>query len=375
MVGGGQGAFIGNVHRIAARLDDHYTLVAGALASTPERAYESGRRLRLARERTYASYEEMALEESKRDDRIDVVSIVTPNYLHYPVAKLFLDAGIHVICDKPLTTSLADAKDLQQAVAASGRIFTVTYNYSGYPMVRMAREMVAGGCIGSLRVVQVEYCQGWMAEKVEDSGSKQVLWRSDPEKSGPGGCIGDIGTHAFHLSHFICNERAVELSAELSTFVSGRRVDDNAHILLRFENGAKGMLWASQVAVGEENGLRIRIYGDGGSLIWTQENPNYLLYSQRGKPQQRLSRGGPETAAPGTAHSGLPAGHPEGYLEAFAQIYTDTARLIHAHRESRKPVSSAQLAPGVLDGIRGVEFIEAAIQSSANAGAWISLKL
>ena len=288
MVGGGEGAFIGAVHRIASRIDDHYVFVAGALSSTAEKAKRSGAALGLDPNRAYPDFETMAREEAKRPDGIEAVSIVTPNHMHAGPALAFLKAGIHVICDKPLTTSLKEAKALQAAAKKSGLIFAVTHNYTGYPMVRQARAMVKAGELGEIRVVQVEYPQDWLAEPLEKTGQKQADWRTDPKRSGAGGCIGDIGTHAYNLADFITGLSVDELSAELTTFVRGRKLDDNTQILLRYANGARGSLWASQVAIGNENNLRIRVYGTKGGIAWSQENPNYLHVSPIGKPSYTI---------------------------------------------------------------------------------------
>jgi predicted dehydrogenase len=276
MVGGGEGAFIGAVHRLAARMDDHYAFVAGALSSTPAKAIRSGLALNLDPERVYGTYAEMARQEKRRKDGIEAVAIVTPNDLHLAPALAFLKAGIHVICDKPLTTSLKNALKLKAAADQSGKIFAVTHNYTGYPMVRQARAMIAAGELGDIRVVQVEYAQQWLAEPLELTGHKQAEWRTDPARSGAGGCLGDIGTHAYNLADFIVGIPVVELSAELTTFVAGRKIDDDTHIRLHYANGARGSLWASQVAVGQENGLRIRVYGSKGGLAWSQENQKLL---------------------------------------------------------------------------------------------------
>lgn len=370
MVGGGEGAFIGAVHRIAARLDDRYELVAGALSAEPDKARRSGAAIGLADERNYGSYEEMARSEASRADGIDAVSIVTPNHVHHPVAMRFLEAGIHVICDKPLTTSLVLADELAALAKRSGRVFAVTYNYSGYPMVRHARELILGGEIGELRVVQVEYPQGWLAERLEDSGQKQAAWRTDPERSGPAGCLGDIGTHALQLAEFTTGSRVAEVAAEVSTFVIGRRLDDNVHVMLRFANGATGLLWASQVAPGHENSLRLRVYGSKGGIGWSQEDPNYLTLARHNAPTLRLTRGGAGAGAAAAHATRIPGGHPEGYLEAFAQIYTDAAELIHARIEGRDPDPAACLVPDVHEGVRGVRFVASVLESSRANGAW-----
>ena len=372
MVGGGEGAFIGAVHRLAARMDDHYTFVAGALSATPDKAKRSGEALGLDPSRNYPDFETMAREEAKRADGIEAVAIVTPNHMHAGPVLAFLKAGVHVICDKPLTTSLAEAKKLQAAVEKSGRVFALTHNYTGYPLVRQAREMVKAGELGDIRLVQVEYPQEWLTENLEDSGQKQADWRVDPTRSGAGGCIGDIGTHAYNLADFITGLEVKELSAELTTFVKGRRLDDNCQVSLRYANGARGTLWASQVAPGNENGLRIRVYGSKGGLEWVQANPNYLMHTPFGKNMQIITRGGPGAGPAAGRMTRIPNGHPEGYLEAFANIYTEAAHAIRAARAGKKPPKDV-LFPTIADGVKGLAFIEAAVASSAKDGKWIRL--
>ena len=372
MVGGGQGAFIGAVHRIAARLDDRYELVAGALASQADRAHASARELHIAPQRSYDDFHVMAKAEAARADGIDVVSVVTPNHLHYPVAKVFLDAGIHVLCDKPLTSTLEDARSLVRQVERSGLLFGLTHNYTGYPLVRMAREMVAAGELGELRVIQAEYPQDWLSTRLEDSGQKQASWRVDPAQAGAGGSLGDIGTHAFNLTSFISGLELVQLCADTQTFVPGRRLDDNAHVLLRYSGGARGMLWTSQVAPGNENGLLVRIYGSKGGLEFRQEHPNQLRFTPLGKAPQLLTRGGPGNSSVAAGHATrIPSGHPEGYLEAFAQLYRDFAEQVTARLEHREPDALACLVPTVHDGARGVKFIAAAVESSLADGRWV----
>jgi predicted dehydrogenase len=373
MVGGGRGAFIGAVHRIAARLDDRWELVAGALSSDPERARLSGEDLLLPPDRNYGSLQEMAQQEAAREDGIDAVAIVTPNHAHAAAAEAFLKAGIHVICDKPLTTTRQEADRLAQLARESGLIFAVTHNYTGYPLVRQARAMVAEGELGAIRVVQVEYAQDWLATRVEETGSKQAEWRTDPSRSGPAGAVGDIGTHAFNLAEFILGDEVESLSAELHTFVEGRRLDDNAHMMLRFASGAKGMLWCSQVAAGLENGLRIRLYGDKAGLEWHQENPNVLLLSPLGEPPRIIRRNGYGANDVSRAASRIPGGHPEGYLEGFAQLYTDVAEQIAARIEGREPNPFSLQVPTVEHGVRGVRFIEAAVRSSQEKAAWVEV--
>ena len=373
MVGGGEGAFIGAVHRMAARLDDHYELVAGALASSADKAKRSGRALGLAEDRIYTDYAAMASVESARPDGIEVVSIVTPNHLHAPVATAFLKAGIHVICDKPVTTTLQDAKALQALAAKRKLIFAVTHNYTGYPMVRHARQMVREGALGDIRVVQVEYPQDWLTDRLEATGQKQAGWRTDPKRSGAGGCIGDIGTHAYNLADYITGLKVTELCAELSTFVKGRRLDDNAQVLLRYANGARGALWSSQVAPGNQNNLRIRVYGSKGGVDWQQEHPNQLHWSPFGEATQVISRATNAANAAAARVSRIPAGHPEGYLEGFATLYAEIAQAIRAARKGGPKADKAAQFPTLVDGLKGVAFIEAAVRSSARGGRWVRL--
>lgn len=372
MVGGGSGAFIGAVHRMAARIDDHFDFVAGALSSTAEKSLASGRELGLDPERCYGSFEEMAKKEAERPDGIEAVSIVTPNHVHYPAAKAFLERGIHVICDKPLTSNLEDAKRLKAVADSSNALFILTHNYTGYPMVRQAREMVAEGLLGTLRVVQVEYAQDWLTEAVEQTGAKQAVWRTDPKQSGVGGATGDIGTHAFNLASFVTGLTLDSLAADLDSFVDGRRVDDNGHVLLRFEGGAKGMLWCSQVAPGNENALKVRVYGTKGGLEWEQENPNYLWFTPFGEQKRLVTRNGAGAGASAARVSRIPGGHPEGYLEAFATIYTEAAAAINAAKAGTA-VDPAVTYPTIDDGVRGVAFVEACVASSRKDGAWVKV--
>ena len=372
MVGGGEGAFIGAVHRLAARMDDHYELVAGALSSTPEKAQRSGAALGLAADRIYDDYESMAKAESKRADRIEAVAIVTPNHMHAGPAYAFLEAGIHVICDKPLTTSLAEAKNLKSAADKSGLIFALTHNYTGYPLVRRAREMVKAGELGEIRLIQVEYPQDWLTGPTETTGNKQAEWRVDPKRSGAGGAIGDIGTHAYNLADYVGGLDATELSAELTSFGAGRALDDNVQVMLRYANGARGALWASQVAPGNENGLRIRIYGAKGGLDWAQAEPNHMLWSPLGRSTRIVTRAGPDSGAAAARVTRIPAGHPEGYLEAFANIYSEVAEAIKAARAGKKPPEGVHF-PTVDDGVKGLAFIEAAVKSSKANGKWTKL--
>jgi predicted dehydrogenase len=375
MVGGGPEAFIGAVHRIAARLDDRYELVAGALSSDPERGRSFALRLGIAVDRAYGSFAEMAASEAVRSDPIDAVAIVTPNHLHYPAAKAFLEAGIHIICDKPLTTTVRDALDLAEVVRRSGLVFGLTHNYTGYPLVRQARAMVAAGELGRIRVVQVDYAQDWLTTPLETTGQKQAVWRTDPAQSGPAGCLGDIGTHAYNLAGFVTGLACEAVAADLSTFVAGRRLDDNVNMLLRFAGGARGMLWASQVAPGNDNNLRLRVYGERGGLQWRQEEPNQLFLSPLGEPPRLIRRAGAGADAAAAHASRIPAGHPEGYLEAFAQLYTDLAEQIAAHRDGRTADPSALLVPGIEAGLDGMRFIAAALDSSRRGAGWAQLSV
>ncbi len=372
MVGGGQGAFIGAVHRIASRIDDNYELVAGALSSQRKRGLDSAVELGIARDRAYADFEEMAKAESRRKDGIEAVAIVTPNHMHVPPAKAFLKAGIHVICDKPLALNLTEAKDLARAVKRSGKIFALTHNYTGYPMIRQARAMVAAGELGELRLVQAEYAQDWLTERLEATGQKQADWRTDPKRAGAGGALGDIGTHAYNLACFVTGLTLESLCADLTAFVKGRKLDDNDNILLRWKGGAKGMLWASQVAPGNENGLTLRVYGTKGGLSWRQEDPNYLWFTPFGQPTRKLTRGGAGTGPEAARMTRVPSGHPEGYLEGFANIYSEIARAIRAARND-DPVDPAVVYPTVDDGIKGMEFVEAAVKSSSKGAVWVKL--
>lgn len=368
MVGGGNDAFIGGVHRIASRIDGKFELVAGALSSTPEKAQASGEALGLAQDRIYDDFKQMAIREARLKNGVEAVSIVTPNHVHYSAAREFLKRGIHVICDKPLTSTLSDAKKMLKVAEASEALFILTHNYTGYPMVRQAREMIQSGEIGSIRVVQVEYPQDWLTV-AEDN--KQAQWRTDPERSGAGGSTGDIGTHAFNLACFVTGLDLDSLAADLQAFVAGRAVDDNAHVMLRFKGGARGMLWSSQVAPGNENALRIRVYGEKGGLEWAQEDPNYLWHTPFGEPKRLITRGGAGSGEAAARMSRIPPGHPEGYLEGFANIYSEAAAAIIAARSGGKCPSDV-LYPTIQDGLLGVQFIDACVRSSKRNAAWVS---
>ena len=367
MVGGGNDAFIGAVHRIAARIDDRFELVAGALSSTPEKSRASGEALGLPR--VYDDFKSMAIREARLKAGIEAVSIVTPNHVHYAAAREFLKRGIHVICDKPLTSTLPDARKLVKAAEASGAIFVLTHNYTGYPMVRQARQMVANGDIGRIRVVQVEYPQDWLSVEQD---FKQAEWRTDPARSGVGGSTGDIGTHAFNLACFVTGLEVESLAADIQAFVPGRRVDDNAHVMLRFEGGARGMLWASQVAPGNENALRIRVYGESGGLEWAQEDPNYLWHTPFGEPKRLITRNGAGSGEASARMSRIPPGHPEGYLEGFANIYSEAAPAIIAARTGEASPADV-IYPTVYDGLKGVQFVSACVTSSKRNAAWVKL--
>jgi predicted dehydrogenase len=372
MVGGGKDAFIGGVHRIASRIDDEFELVAGALSSTPEKAQASGRALGLAPDRTYGDFEEMAKREARLRNGIEVVAIVTPNHMHAPAARAFLKRGIHVICDKPLTATLSEARKLAKAAESADVLFVLTHNYTGYPMIRQARAMIAEGALGPIRVVQTEYAQDWLATPLEGSGQKQADWRTDPARTGAGGSTGDIGTHAYNLACFVTGLELESLAADLQAFVPGRKVDDNGHVLMRFRGGARGMLWCSQVAAGCENALRLRIYGEKGGVEWAQEDPNYLWHTPLGEPKRLLTRNGAGIGPASQRVSRTPAGHPEGYLEGFANIYAEAARAIRA-RQAGAPVPEDVLFPTIADGVAGVAFVDACVRSSARNGSWINL--
>ncbi|MGR3591508.1 MAG: Gfo/Idh/MocA family protein [Limimaricola soesokkakensis] len=361
MVGGGEGSFIGYVHRVAARLDGEYELVAGALSSRADVARRSAAELGIAPDRAYDSFETMAKVEAARADGIEAVAIVTPNHMHFGPAKAFLEAGIHVICDKPLTSSLEDAEALAGIRPRNGARFLLTHNYTGYPMVRVARAMVAEGRLGKLRVAQTEYVQDWLTEAVDN---KQAEWRTDPARAGGGGCIGDIGTHAYNLVRYVSGLRLEALSADLAAFVPGRRLDDNVHMMLRFEGGARGMLWASQVAPGNENGIALRLYGDKGGIEWRQAEADTLWFTAFGQPAQRITRASAAADISNAGHR-IPPGHPEGYFEAFATLYRDFAAVIRG--EPREEL------PGLADGLEGMRFVTAAIASSTANARWISL--
>jgi predicted dehydrogenase len=374
MIGGGVGAFIGEVHRKAAALDGHIDLVCGAFSSNPERSKQTGKQLNLPDDRVYGSYEEMIEKEKAlpEGERMDFVSIVTPNHVHFPPAKLALENGFHVVCDKPMTVNLEEAKALEKLVEETGLVFGLTHNYTGYPMVKQARDMVRNNELGTIRKVVVEYPQGWLATKLEDEDNKQASWRTDPEKAGPAGAMGDIGTHAENLAEYITGLEISELCADLSRMVDGRMLDDDGNILLRFSNGAKGVLHASQISVGEENNLKIFVYGEKGGLEWRQEEPNTLLVKHLEGPTEVYRTGVDHGYLSDAAlnHTRLPSGHPEGFIEAFANIYRNVAKTISSRLEGEEPSESNLDFPKVHDGVRGIAFIDTVIKSNDSNDKW-----
>lgn len=375
MVGGGRGAFIGAVHRMAAQLDGQIELVCGAFSSDAARARASGRDLFLPRDRVYASWQDMMVAEQRlpTGDRMDFVSIVTPNHLHFPVALEAMLHGFHVVCDKPLAVNLSEAQVLAALAKKAGVRFALTHNYTGYPMVKEARELARSGALGTLRKVIVEYPQGWLGSAVERSGQKQASWRTDPRRAGASCCIGDIGTHAENLAEYITGLRISEVCADLATFVKGRRLDDDGSVLLRFRGGARGVLMASQVSTGEENALAIRVYGTRGAIAWRQQEPNTLLVRWADRPAELRRAGMGYAGRAAQAATRLPAGHPEGYIEAFANIYRNFSRAVAADLERRRPPRDAMDFPTVEDGVRGMAFIEAVVRSAASDRKWIKV--
>ena len=372
MVGGGRGAFIGAVHRIAAQMDGQAELVAGAFSSDPQRSRDSAADLFVSAERAYGSYRDMALAEAARPsgERLDFVMIVTPNDQHFPAATQFLEQGFNVVCDKPVTLTLAEAHALRETVARSGKVFALTHNYTGNAMVKQARALVRSGALGTLRKVVVEYSQGWLARDIESGGHKQAAWRTDPARSGAAGCMGDIGTHAENLARYVTGLRIVELCADLTAFVPGRRLDDDGNLLLRFEGGARGVLHSSQIAVGEENNLSLRVYGSKASLEWQQEHPNELIVKYPDRPREILRRGNGYLGEGAQRVTRIPAGHPEGYLEAFANLYREAFRAIAAE-VAGEPLPEDLDLPGIDDGVAGMAFIEAAVDSARRGAAWV----
>ncbi len=374
MVGGGRGAFIGAVHRMAAALDGQIELVCGAFSSDPDKSKASGADLGLASDRCYGSFEEMIRAEKrlKPEKRMHFVSIVTPNHVHFPPAKMALENGFHVICDKPLAFSLKEALALEKIVEKTGNLFALTHNYTGYPMVKQARQMIQHGELGKIRKVVAEYPQGWLSTHVEASGQKQAAWRTDPSKSGIAGAMGDIGTHAENLAEYITGLKITELCADISTFVQGRQLDDDGNVLLRFEGGAKGILHASQICAGEENNLSIKVYGEKGGLEWRQMEPNSLIVRWLDQPMQIYRTGVGNLYPESAAHTRIPGGHPEGYLEAFANLYRNFAHCVKARVEGTQPDPLLTDYPTVQDGVRGMRFIEKVIESGKSSKKWVN---
>ncbi len=376
MVGGGRGAFIGGVHRMAAALDGQIELVCGAFSSDPEKSRLSGQDLFLPSNRVYASFEEMIIKEKTlpQGERMDFVSIVTPNHMHFPPAKMALENGFHVVCDKPLAFDMEEAHELERLVKETGLIFALTHNYTGYPMVKQAKAMIKNGDIGDIRKIVVEYPQGWLSTKLEeDDSQKQAAWRTDPSRSGIAGAMGDIGTHAENLAEYITGLHITEMCADISTFVPGRLLDDDGNVLLRFNNGAKGILHASQISAGEENNLNIRIYGTKAGLQWFQMEPNTLYVKWLNRPMEVLRTGGSNLSIEAQAHTRIPAGHPEGYLEAFASIYRNFAYCVQARLEGKTVDPIYNDFPTVTDGVRGMNFIYKVIESGQSAQKWVNV--
>ena len=375
MVGGGQGAFIGGVHRIAATLDQQIEVVAGCFSRDPENTQTTGAALYLDPNRCYDSYTEMAETEAKlpEDARIDFVSIVTPNISHFEIAKTFLDAGFHIICDKPMTYSLDEAEALVKLVEDSGLVFALTHNYTGHPLVRHARELFSEGSMGQIRKVIVEYLQDFLMVPHEKLGQKQAAWRVDPAQSGIGGTIGDVGTHCVNLLEYVTGDPIIELCADKSTFLPDRVLDEDVNALLRFKGGGKGVLSISQVATGEENGLTLRVYAEQGAVKWVQENPNYLELYRYGEPRQTLTRGQGYLSDAAAAGARIPTGHPEGYLEAFATIYVGVVEAIRHYIDGNPMEAKAYDFPTVYDGLRGMQFIYKAVESCENGSTWVSM--
>jgi len=375
MVGGGQGAFIGAVHRIASRIDDRYELLAGAFSSNAEKAITSGQEIGIDEDRNYKNFNEMIEAESSREDKIDAVAIVTPNHMHHPIALAFMNKGFNIICDKPLAMNLKQCEELVQSKQDNDVLFALTHNYTGYPMIRNARALCHNGDLGKIRVIQAEYAQDWLTEdlenKTKNDGNKQASWRTDPSQSGAGGCIGDIGTHAYNLIRYVTGLDTQEISAELTSFVPGRNLDDNAQISLRFKEGAKGTIWSSQIAPGNENHLQIRIYGEKAGLEWCQEDPNYLYFTKYGEPKQKITRGGAGALNVSNEVTRIPPGHPEGYLEGFANIYTDVANALIDKKNGTFNPDNHQF-PSVEDGLEGIKFIERSIASSSSNSSWVN---
>lgn len=374
MVGGGEGAYIGGIHRFAARLDNQYELVAGAFDVDAQRGHAFAAQNFIPDDRSYSDYQTMIAAEKARTDGVDIMAICTPNFTHYPIAKACLEAGIDVICEKPLTTTLEDAEALADVVKQTGRFLGVTYTYSGYPMIVEARARIAAGLIGKIRTLQVEYPLEWMATGVELHNNQQAAWRVDPKKNGRGGSVGDIGTHAYHLAGYVTGLKAESVVADLATFVEGRALDDNAHVLIRYEGGARGMLWSSQVAIGCSNSLRLRVFGESGSLSWSQEHPNELFYTPLEGNTRTIKRGRDDLDDLTKARTRTPPGHPEGYIEAFTNLYSGFASALRARDEQRELSGIGAAVPQIYDGLKGVAFVDAVVDSHQQGTVWIKPK-
>ncbi|MCA1179440.1 MULTISPECIES: Gfo/Idh/MocA family protein [unclassified Pantoea] len=370
MIGGGEGAYIGGIHRFASRLDNEYELVAGAFDVNAERGHAFAAQNHIAADRSYNDYTAMVAAESAREDGVDVVAICTPNFTHFPIARAFLEAGIDVICEKPLTSTLDDAEALAEVVKSTGGFLGVTYTYSGYPLIMEARHRVAEGLIGKVRTVQVEYPLEWMATGVELKNNQQAAWRVDPKKNGRGGSIGDIGTHAYHLAGYVTGLKAESVMADLATFVEGRALDDNAHVMIRYEGGARGLLWSSQVAIGCSNALRLRVFGETGSLMWSQEQPNELIFTALEGYTQIIKRGRDDLSELTKARTRTPPGHPEGYIEAFTNLYSGFASALRARDQQREIHGIGAVVPQIYDGLKGVAFVEAVVDSHEQGTVW-----
>lgn len=372
MIGGGPGAFIGSIHRTAAQMDGMVRLVCGAFSSNPEKSVAAGQELGLHPDRVYDSYEKMIIRESQLppEERMDFVSIVTPNHVHFAPAVAALKAGFDVVLDKPMTLTMEEAKELAAVIQETGKLFCLTHTYTGYPMVKQARQMVQEGVIGRVRKVYVEYPQAWLSKPLEKDGNKQASWRTDPEKSGKGGAMGDIGTHAFNLAEYVSGQKVNKLCADLYTIVENRRLDDDGAVLLRFENGASGVLIATQVAAGEENNIKVRVYGEEGGLEWQQEDANTLQVKWLDRPKEIYRAGGPYLSSFAQANTRTPAGHPEGYIEAFANHYRNFARTLLARKNGTEPLPEWQDFPGVEDGLRGMAFVDLAVENTTMTGKW-----
>jgi predicted dehydrogenase len=377
MVGGGSGAFIGSIHRMAALMDGHIEMVCGALSSDPEKSRLSGENWYLPADRVYSTYKKMFESESSlpAGERMDFVTIVTPNHLHFEPVKLALEKGFHVVCDKPVTFNTKEALELESLVQQSGLVFALTHTYTGYPMVKQARKMMTSGEFGKIRKVVVEYPQGWLSTAIEQSGQKQASWRTDPKQSGKAGSVGDIGTHAGNLAEYISGLRISEVCADVSIYVKGRLLDDDANVLIRFDKDAKGILHCSQVCAGDENNLNIRIYGETGGIEWHQQEPNTLLVKRLGKPMETYRAGGDKSYLGNEAMANIrtPGGHPEGYIEAFANIYRNVAMVIQAKLDNRKPDEVFNDFPTIHDGVKGMKLIDAIIESGSSNQKWIKL--